>query len=342
MGSNDPLRHNLWTPIHQQGIFLSLNHKSKSKSNTYQVDIDEISCYAHIQREETTLRKEKDRRLEKFLCDLGKTLNQDQEENEDYDSEWTVVLSDEDEKEAALQQREAALKNASKHGGFHGNITLQTDAENAMEETASALQKLQLMTQRMILTPEEMVGFNVDNNNVFILTFFISYAFFLYVSQEEVVLKRCWLARYWNLCLQHGIHAEIAETKCKYWSTFAVNPVDVVLAAGEKAKEETDLDLEDTEDQRDLNELSGEGNIENMLFVEQGLRELASLKIMKDHCHPFYLHPSDRAMCFSHFSAPYKPQYLVETTQRETPNNRAQDLGYYCRNEYVFIFLMGL
>ncbi|KAI5424210.1 hypothetical protein KIW84_030428 [Lathyrus oleraceus] len=155
-------------------------------------------------------------------------------------------------KEAALQQREAALKNASKHGGFHGNITLQTDAENAMEETASALQKLQLMTQRMILTPEEM---------------------------EEVVLKRCWLARYWNLCLQHGIHAEIAETKCKYWSTFAVNPVDVVLAAGEKAKEETDLDLEDTEDQRDLNELSGEGNIENMLFVEQGLRELASLKV---------------------------------------------------------------
>lgn len=36
-----------------------------------------------------------------------------------------------------------------------------------------------------------------------------------------------------------GIHAEIAETKCKYWSTFAGNPVDVVLAAGEKAKEET-------------------------------------------------------------------------------------------------------
>lgn len=41
----------------------------------------------------------------------------------------------------------------------------------------------------------------------------------------------------------------------------------------------SDLDLEDTEDQRDLNELSGEGNIENMLFVEQGLRELASLKV---------------------------------------------------------------
>lgn len=28
-----------------------------------------------------------------------------------------------------------------------------------------------------------------------------------------------------------------------------------------------------------MNELSGEGNIENMLFVEKGLRELASLKV---------------------------------------------------------------
>lgn len=40
-----------------------------------------------------------------------------------------------------------------------------------------------------------------------------------------------------------------------------------------------DLDVEDTEGQRDLKELSGEGNIENMLFVEQGLRQLASLKV---------------------------------------------------------------
>jgi len=39
------------------------------------------------------------------------------------------------------------------------------------------------------------------------------------------------------------------------------------------------LDSEDIEYQRDLNELSGEGNIENMLFVEQGLRELTSLKV---------------------------------------------------------------
>ncbi|ESW19105.1 hypothetical protein PHAVU_006G096900 [Phaseolus vulgaris] len=108
------------------------------------------------------------------------------------------------------------------------------------------------MTQRMILTAEEM---------------------------EEVVLKRCWLARYWGLCFQHGIHADIAEVKYKYWSLFAPNPVEVVLAAGEKAREEADLDVEDTEHQRDMKELSGEGNIENMLFVEQGLRQLTSLKV---------------------------------------------------------------
>lgn len=36
-----------------------------------------------------------------------------------------------------------------------------------------------------------------------------------------------------------GIHADIAEAKYKYWSTFAPNPVEVVLAAGEKAKEAT-------------------------------------------------------------------------------------------------------
>ncbi|KAG5044345.1 hypothetical protein JHK87_008260 [Glycine soja] len=90
-------------------------------------------------------------------------------------------------------------------------------------------------------------------------------------AEEEVVLKRCWLARYWGLCVRHA--------KYKYWSMFAPNPIEVVLAAAKKAKEEKDLDVEDTEGQLDLKELSGEGNIENMLFVEQGLRQLASLKV---------------------------------------------------------------
>jgi len=35
-----------------------------------------------------------------------------------------------------------------------------------------------------------------------------------------------------------GIHADIAEAKYKYWSMFAPNPIEVVLAAAKKAKEE--------------------------------------------------------------------------------------------------------
>jgi hypothetical protein len=35
-----------------------------------------------------------------------------------------------------------------------------------------------------------------------------------------------------------GIHAEIAGARYECWSSFAPLPVDVVLAAGQKAKEE--------------------------------------------------------------------------------------------------------
>ncbi|KHN04038.1 hypothetical protein glysoja_022724 [Glycine soja] len=181
--------------------------------------------------------------------ELEDELDMLQEENDNLVDKLRLAEEKCEEAESRVRQLEqqAALRNASKnHGGFQ--TALQADAE----ETASAFEKLRLMTQRMILTPEEM---------------------------EEVVLKRCWLARYWGLCVRHGIHADIAEAKYKYWSMFAPNPIEVVLAAAKKAKEEKDLDVEDTEGQLDLKELSGEGNIENMLFVEQGLRQLASLKV---------------------------------------------------------------
>lgn len=35
-----------------------------------------------------------------------------------------------------------------------------------------------------------------------------------------------------------GIHAEIATARYEYWSSFAPLPVEVVLAAGQKAKDE--------------------------------------------------------------------------------------------------------
>ncbi|EXB67661.1 hypothetical protein L484_010229 [Morus notabilis] len=170
-------------------------------------------------------------------------------------------------KEAALQQREAALRVAEQtaRNGLNSEIiTLRTEAETARDEATSALENLheaerelkslQIATQRMILTKEEM---------------------------EEVVLKRCWLARYWSLCVEHGIHAEIAKARYEYWSSLAPLPVEVVLSAGQKAKEEKkDNDLEEIEsDPRDLNKLSGDVNIENMLLVEKGMRELASLKV---------------------------------------------------------------
>ncbi|XP_028780873.1 coiled-coil domain-containing protein SCD2-like [Neltuma alba] len=166
--------------------------------------------------------------------------------------------------EAALQQREAALRVAAQaQGGTAPDVAaLRAEAEIAREEATSALEQLQeteselksirLLTQRMILTPEEM---------------------------EEVILKRCWLARYWGLCVRHGVYGDIAEARFKFWSSFAPDPIEVVLAAGQKAKMEPDNDLEVKDNPRDLNELSGEGNIENMLFVEQGLRELASLRV---------------------------------------------------------------
>ncbi|CAI9115541.1 OLC1v1016464C3 [Oldenlandia corymbosa var. corymbosa] len=170
-------------------------------------------------------------------------------------------------KEAALQQREAALKVVSQTYGGKGEIeALRTEAETARDEANSALEQLheverefkslRTMTQRVMLTQEEM---------------------------EEVVLKRCWLARYWSLCVQYGIHPEMAPARNEYWSSFAPLPTEVVLSAGQRAKDENfvvDNDLEEREKGiRNLNELVSEGSVESMLFVEKGLRELSSLKV---------------------------------------------------------------
>ncbi|KAK8271611.1 hypothetical protein V6Z12_D11G273200 [Gossypium hirsutum] len=172
-----------------------------------------------------------------------------------------------EKQEAAQQEREAASR-----GGAQAQATLeqiaalQTEAEIARDETNSVLEKLseaefeikalQTVTQRMMLTEEEM---------------------------EEVVLKRCWLARYWSLCVDHGIQADIAGVKHEYWSSFAPLPVEIVLAAGQRAREEDISTGDDLEERgkvlQHTNELSGERNVESMLLVEKGLRELALLKV---------------------------------------------------------------
>ncbi|KAK9048965.1 hypothetical protein SSX86_032068, partial [Deinandra increscens subsp. villosa] len=203
-------------------------------------------------------------------------------------------------KEAAIRQREAALKAAqqTKDGRdvevsnlraelevntwylpAHWNAKVKDETLGAMEqlkEAESEAKALRTMTQRMVLTHEEM---------------------------EEVVLKRCWLSRYWGLAVQYGICADIAGSKHEHWSSFAPLPFEVVISAGQKAKEESwhggkftnshlmadcyisyiraggDDDSDRRKLVRDINDLTGEGNIESMLSVEMGLREMASLKV---------------------------------------------------------------
>ncbi|KAI3806954.1 hypothetical protein L1987_22874 [Smallanthus sonchifolius] len=171
-------------------------------------------------------------------------------------------------KEAAIRQREAALKAAqqTKDGRDVEVSNLRVELEKVKDETAGAMEQLKeaeseakalrTMTQRMVLTHEEM---------------------------EEVVLKRCWLSRYWGLAVQYGICADIAGSKHEHWSSFAPLPFEVVISAGQKAKEESWHGGDDDSDRRklvrDINDLTGEGNIESMLSVEMGLREMASLKV---------------------------------------------------------------
>ncbi|XP_023519739.1 coiled-coil domain-containing protein SCD2 isoform X1 [Cucurbita pepo subsp. pepo] len=190
-------------------------------------------------------------------------------------------------KEAALRQREAALKAAKPTNDSRNEeiAALRSEIENLKDESSAATEQLReaeseakalrVMTQRMILTQEEM---------------------------EEVVLKRCWLARYWGLAVQYGVCADIAISKHEYWSSFAPLPFEVVISAGQKAKEEPEgrNDQDRSKLIQDLNDLSGEGNIESMLSVEMGLRELTSLKVedatvlaLAQHRRPSLVHQSD-------------------------------------------------
>ncbi|XP_057416357.1 coiled-coil domain-containing protein SCD2-like isoform X2 [Lotus japonicus] len=208
------------------------------------------------------------RELEKQVASLGEGISLE-----------AKLLS---RKEAVLRQREAALKSAKQtHDGEDEEMTaLHEEIQNLKDDTAAAVDQqkeaeaeakaLSIMTQRMVLTQEEM---------------------------EEVVLKRCWLARYWGLAVKYGICADIAPSQHEHWSSLAPLPFEVVTSAGQKAKEESwnksDDDPDGNKPIRDLNDLTGEGNIESMLSIEMGLRELASLKVedavvlaLAQHRHP--------------------------------------------------------
>lgn len=101
------------------------------------------------------------------------------------------------------------------------------------------------------------------------------------------------------------IFADIALSRHEHWSALAPLPFELVTSAAQKAK---DLSWDKGSSKfcfslnckvylaycfvrneaggndrnraaRDLSDLTGEGNIESMLSVEMGLRELASLKV---------------------------------------------------------------
>lgn len=173
-------------------------------------------------------------------------------------------------KDAALQQRKASLRSASRRSNSASCdeiAALRSEAKVAnsvssvsqrLKSTGSIVRSLHGATNRMVLSQEEM---------------------------EEVVLKRCWLARYWKLCVRLGIHCDIAEEKQEYWSSFAPLSLEVVLSIGQKARDGALSDHADMEtkskmsDASHVNDMSGDGNIESMLLVERGLRELSSLKV---------------------------------------------------------------
>ncbi|EPS59084.1 hypothetical protein M569_15727, partial [Genlisea aurea] len=204
---------------------------------------------AEAKRDESEARA---RELEKQVASLGEGVTLE-----------AKLLS---RKEASLRQREAALKSAqqTKDGRDEELAFLRAEIEKQKHDVATAMEQvreaeaeaksLRTMTHRMILTHEEM---------------------------EEVAMKRCWLSRYWGLAAHYGICADVSVSKHEHWSSFAPLPFEVVTSAGQKAQEETWDAGGDGPDKskRDLNDIVGEGNIETMLSVEMGLKELASLKI---------------------------------------------------------------
>ncbi|KAK0601030.1 hypothetical protein LWI29_020709 [Acer saccharum] len=140
------------------------------------------------------------------------------------------------------------VKVALKAAGYSYGRKIRTESKTARDE-ATALDLLQE-------AENEINHFGLDSEND--------------TDSEMVPILSC-------------IHAEIARAKHEYWSSFAPLPVEIVLAAGQRAKEENSSESNVAEEREklleDLKNLSGDGNIESMLLVEKGLRELASLKV---------------------------------------------------------------
>ncbi|CAM6125567.1 unnamed protein product [Calypogeia fissa] len=168
-------------------------------------------------------------------------------------------------KEAVLRQREAALRAEKEQTTDVKDdeiAALRLEADAARDEVLSATERsvaaekevhgLRSITRRMTLTKDE---------------------------KEEMVLKRCWLARYWGLATRHGILPSVASSKHEHWSALAPLPLEVVTSAAQIHESNGHKGHKKAPSVKDLNEVISEGNVEGMLAVEKGLRELASLKV---------------------------------------------------------------
>ncbi|XP_006283270.2 coiled-coil domain-containing protein SCD2 isoform X1 [Capsella rubella] len=218
-----------------------------------QEENDNILDKLHNAEERREAAEARAKELEKQVASLGEGANFD-----------VKLLK---RKEAALRQREAALRAAEQKRDGRNRETdalsaefqcLKDEAEKAAEqlhEAEAETKSLRTMIHRTILTQEEM---------------------------EEVVLKRCWLARYWELAVQHGICDDISTLRHERWSALAPLPFEVVLSAAQKPEDSWQTGGSDRTWSKivsNFSDVNGEGNIESMLAVEAGLREIASLKV---------------------------------------------------------------
>ncbi|CAM0958356.1 unnamed protein product [Alopecurus aequalis] len=195
------------------------------------------------------------RELEKQVANLGDGLSMEVKLMKR--REEMLVRKEQEIRKALISKNDKSEEITTLQQQLQSAIERAEVAEKKLNKAESETKALRTMTHRMILSKEEM---------------------------EEVVMKRCWLARYWGLAVQYGIYPDISMSKYEYWSSFAPLPLEYVTSAGLRAKNEShhngSTELEETNMLvHDLSVTAGEGNIETMLAVDKGLKELALLKV---------------------------------------------------------------
>eukprot|EP00270_Netrium_digitus_P001389 TRINITY_DN1147_c0_g1_i2.p1 TRINITY_DN1147_c0_g1~~TRINITY_DN1147_c0_g1_i2.p1 ORF type:complete len:561 (-),score=186.46 TRINITY_DN1147_c0_g1_i2:388-2070(-) len=173
-------------------------------------------------------------------------------------------------KENLIKQRDATVKVMIEEGKGSKDddvlplrVEAQLEAELAASvrvmalETWEELEEMKSTTNRLLLTSDE---------------------------KEEVVMKRCWLGRYWQLAERYGVHKDVAKLQNERWHKLAPCPLEVVLDIGQRAMEEADDGTGNFSSSAGLGNslmlsVTSEDTIESMLLVDEGLRCMAELQV---------------------------------------------------------------